>query len=139
MGYPWDQKEFNKTHRFFGALKEGRLEAPRCKKCGEVQWPPRSVCYKCLSDDLEWVEMPREGVLESFHVSHVTALSQEKVPFTVGVIRLANGVKMLSRIKVNNIRDLKAGISMQLKNARLRKGQVTWTYSPLSQRNVRNA
>ncbi|MBI4258205.1 MAG: Zn-ribbon domain-containing OB-fold protein [Thaumarchaeota archaeon] len=139
MEYPWDQKEFNKSHRFFGALKAGRLEAPRCKKCGEVQWPPRSVCSKCLSDDLEWVELPKEGTLESFHVSHVTALSGEKVPFPVGVIRLANGVRMLARIKVSDIRDLKAGLGMQRINAGLRKGQVTWTYSPSTHKKASKA
>jgi len=136
--YPWAQKEFNKTYRFFESLKAGLLETARCRACGQVQWPPRSTCAKCLSEDLEWVELPKEGTLESFHQSHVSSVEGERTPFLVGTIRLPNGVRMLAKITGGTVEHLRTGMRMKRRSAGLRRGQVRWTFSPMKQETQRS-
>ena len=38
-----------------------RLEAGKCKKCGEVSFPPRLVCPNCKSQEFQTVRLNDEG------------------------------------------------------------------------------
>jgi len=45
-----------------------RLVGARCKDCGRTHYPPRPACPYCGSRSLEPVELPRDGVLESYTI-----------------------------------------------------------------------
>ncbi len=51
---------------FFSRLAEGKFQTTRCRACGETHYPPRVLCPRCLGEDLEWVDLPREGTLLAF-------------------------------------------------------------------------
>ncbi len=58
---PQQTPEFNKLYQYYENLKAGRLTTTQCTTCGKVSWPPRTVCPKCMSDQLSLVDLPTEG------------------------------------------------------------------------------
>ncbi|MFO7987329.1 MAG: Zn-ribbon domain-containing OB-fold protein [Desulfatiglandaceae bacterium] len=55
-----------KVNDFIDYLEQGKVMASRCKTCGMVFFPPRADCYKCLTSDMEWVEVSGKGKLVSY-------------------------------------------------------------------------
>jgi len=47
-------------------LNEEKLMGSRCRQCGELYFPPRSICAKCYKTALEWVELKGKGKLVAF-------------------------------------------------------------------------
>jgi uncharacterized OB-fold protein len=52
---------------FLRGLKEGRLVASKCARCGEVRIPPRTYCLECGARTRLDVEM--------FHIGRIAAIS----------------------------------------------------------------
>jgi len=86
-------------------LNEERLMGSRCKKCGSLFLPPRPICIKCYSSDMEWVEMKGKGKLAAFtciHVGPPWMIEQgydRNHPYCSGVVELEEGVKIDARIE----------------------------------------
>ena len=55
-----------KVNDFVSNLDEGRITGTRCKDCGEVFFPPRADCYKCLTSNMEWFDVSGTGKLVSY-------------------------------------------------------------------------
>lgn len=76
-----------------------RLEAGKCKKCGEVSFPPRIVCPNCKSQDFETIRLNDEGKLLTFTIIRVAS---DKffgtTPFAIGIVELNDGVKVTTQI-----------------------------------------
>ena len=88
------------TKMFWEGCKEHKLEIQRCKKCGKLRWPAAFLCPDCLSGETELQEMSGEGTLYSY-VTFQKAFHpsvQDKVPYTVGVVELEGGVRIISNI-----------------------------------------
>jgi uncharacterized OB-fold protein len=55
--------------RFLIELRDNqRIMGLRCPKCKKVYVPPKMVCSKCSVPMDEWVEVRKEGTLETFTV-----------------------------------------------------------------------
>lgn len=88
------------TKMFWEGCKEHKLEIQRCKKCGKLRWPAAFLCPDCLSSETEMKEMSGDGTLYSY-VTFQKAFHpsvQDKVPYTVGVVELEGGVRIISNI-----------------------------------------
>lgn len=48
---------------FLNKLKEKKIMANKCPKCGRLQCPPREVCAICHVEADSWVEVGPEGIL----------------------------------------------------------------------------
>ncbi len=71
----------------------GRFELQVCAACGAVQYPPREVCHRCLSDRLRWREQTGLGELlatTTVHHSH-DPFFRERVPWRLGTVQLDVG------------------------------------------------
>lgn len=87
------------TARFWTALEEGRLESTRCRACEHLGFPPRRICIACGAQDPEWVELSGAGVLYSSTVIHAgPSLYWAGGPYTVGIIDLAEGPRLVTRV-----------------------------------------
>ncbi len=64
--WPLQVKEFNRVYKFYENLKEGRFTTTKCKDCGHVAYPPRVICPECYSENLEWIDLPKEGTVIVF-------------------------------------------------------------------------
>jgi hypothetical protein len=92
-----------------------RLEAGKCKKCGEVSFPPRLVCPNCKSQEFETVRLNEEGKLVTFTIIRVAS---DKffgtTPFAVGIVELNDGVKVTTQIADVNFDEIKIGLKVKL-------------------------
>ena len=81
---------------FLSRLREGRFQSTYCRKCDKMLYPPRIVCPTCLSEKLEWADLPREGELLAFTWQE-EALRCAK-PDVLGLVRLEGVGNVMSRI-----------------------------------------
>jgi uncharacterized OB-fold protein len=92
-----------------------RLEAGKCKKCGEVNFPPRLVCPNCKSQEFDTIKLNDEGKLLTFTIIRVAS---DKffgtTPFAVGIVELSDGVKVTTQIADVNFDQLKIGQKVKL-------------------------
>jgi len=112
--YPLEAKEFNRIHQFYENLKEKRFTTTKCKKCGHVPFPPRVICPKCNSEDLEWVDLPTRGKV--LYVTEEVAgvpLGFES-PLIHALVDLGQGRTLLTRIVNCKEGQLKEGDEVQL-------------------------
>ena len=86
-------------------LKEERLMGSRCKQCDTLFLPPRPICIKCHSTEMEWVEMEGSGELSAFTCIAIGPpfMIEEgynrKNPYCSGVVELKEGVRVDARIE----------------------------------------
>ena len=86
-------------------VSEDKLMGSRCKKCGALSVPPRSICIKCHGFEMEWVEMKGKGKLAAFTCIAIGPpfMIEEgydrKHPYVSGVVELEEGVRVVARIE----------------------------------------
>lgn len=85
---------------FWEAARAHRLVLQTCHDCEKPIHYPRIACPHCGGDDLGWQESAGRGTIYSFTVVQSNAPSAfiGDMPYVVAVIRLAEGVQMLSNI-----------------------------------------
>ncbi len=85
---------------FWDAAKQERLVIQKCGACGGYVFYPRIVWPHCCADSLEWVEASGKGTAYSSTVVEANAPSAflQDIPYVVAVIRLEEGVQMLSNV-----------------------------------------
>lgn len=100
---------------YYDHLREGKLTTTRCPKCEETFWPPRPVCVRCMSDKLEWTELPLEGTLYSWSEFHDKRFSVIfKVPYVLGAVDLAGGIgRLITRVRAKPDQ-LRVGMPLRL-------------------------
>ena len=57
--WPLEAPECNRIYPFYDNLKQGRWTTTKCKKCGNIDYPPGVTCTNCWSDELEWIDLPK--------------------------------------------------------------------------------
>jgi len=80
------------------ALKEGKLLGLKCNQCGAYTAPPRKVCSKCGSEDLEIVSLSGKGEIQTFTVIYVPPEGFE-APFVVAMVKLDEGPWVMGNIE----------------------------------------
>jgi uncharacterized OB-fold protein len=86
MEYKLTFKEYNE------ALKEDKLLGLKCKQCGAITVPPKMVCRKCTSPDMEIVQLKGTGEIKTFTTVQVSSEGREdEVPYTIVLVRLDEG------------------------------------------------
>ena len=88
------------ARRFWEAANAGRLEIQKCTECGKHIFYPRIACPHCSSDKIAWVNASGKGTVYSYTVVENNAPSAfvQDIPYVVAVVKLAEGVQMLSNI-----------------------------------------
>lgn len=76
--------------------------------------PPRPVCSRCLSADLEWLELPKEGKIVAFSEIHVANDAfQSSVPYIVAIAKLGE-IKIPGIVKGAQIGQLRVGSNIRV-------------------------
>ncbi len=97
-----------------------RLEASRCKSCGHISYPPRKVCPKCKSEEMEKVTLPDEGEILTYTVIRVPAKGfSQFAPLPVAIVELINGVRLMLQVVDSKIEDLEIGKKVKIVFRRL--------------------
>ncbi len=85
--------------QFFDRAREGQLTGIRCRKCGELEIPPRELCPACHERAWEPVPLAGEGTIASFTVIRVAPRAYAAdAPYAIAAVKLKEGVSLLGRI-----------------------------------------
>jgi uncharacterized OB-fold protein len=108
------------TRPFWEGIAEGELRAQRCSACGRAVFYPRAVCPHCFAGELTWFRTAGTGTIYSYTVAH-RAFGEfaAQVPFTVALVDLDEGVRMLTRIVHARPDEVRIGARVRLEITRL--------------------
>ncbi len=93
---------------------DGSLLGCRCRECGTTFFPPRQICPHCMKEGiLETVPLSRRGTLYTYTVIR-QAPRRYPVPYAVGYVDLAEGVRVFTQLEGWEDRELKVGEPMEV-------------------------
>lgn len=101
---------------FWEACAEERLVLQRCSDCSAYNYPPKPACPECGSFDVTWADAEGVGEVYSWVVAHhpVHPLVQDKVPYAVAMVELAEGPRMVSRLLDVDLDAIRAGLPVSV-------------------------
>lgn len=88
---------YPETEFYWNGAKEGKLLLNSCPSCDKAYFPPRPFCPVCGNRDVEIKQASGKGRLYSYIINHLPAPGYEP-PFTVAVVMLDEGVKMVANL-----------------------------------------
>jgi uncharacterized OB-fold protein len=98
---------------FYKFISEGKVMAAKCNKCGSVLLPPKPVCPKCLTRDMNWIELKNKGKLLTYTVIHVSPIQfQSMCPYVLGIVKLEDGPNLIGMIRGIDQSKVKVGMSL---------------------------
>ncbi|WP_169797831.1 Zn-ribbon domain-containing OB-fold protein, partial [Streptomyces neyagawaensis] len=83
---------------FWEGVARHRLLIQRCTGCGTLRFPWLPGCNACGSPEWDTVEASGEGTVHSYVVMHHPPFPAFDPPYAVGLIELAEGVRMISNV-----------------------------------------
>ncbi len=105
-----DLSEFT-TKSFNGFVAQGKLMGTRCKNCEELLIPPRQICSRCGSQQLEWHEFKGEGILDAFTINRTPSSGfKGRCPYAVGIVKLNEGPSISGLLTFDEPEKIKVGI-----------------------------
>jgi len=85
---------------FWEGCRKHELRLPKCQACGNIWFYPTPRCTRCLEPAGHWIVSSGRGTLYSFTAVHfpLHADLADRTPYVVGVVGLAEGVRMMANI-----------------------------------------
>jgi hypothetical protein len=122
------------TMNFWESADKGKLMIQRCQECGGYIFYPRMSCPFCFSDSIEWVESSGRGTVYSYTVVQSNAPSAfiADMPFVIAIVRLEEGVQMLTNIVGCSPDEVCCEMPVQVTFERLAEGVSLPKFSPIS-------
>ena len=83
---------------FWDAARDGRLVAQRCGGCKKLRHPPRPMCPRCRSLEIEIAELSGKGSVYSYAILHHPQNPAFDYPVLGVLIDLDEGIRVVSNI-----------------------------------------
>lgn len=119
----------SKVNDFIDYLEKGKVMATKCKDCGELFFPPRADCYKCLTSNMEWIEVSGKGKLLSFSKLEYSPVGfGDDLPYSIALLDYGD-YKVFGRL-ANDLpeEDVKVGMEMKVEANTLPNGQLNYVF-----------
>ena len=99
-----------------------RLEASRCKSCGQVSYPPRLRCPSCKGSELETTTLSRRGKVLTSTVIHVppTEFLME-APYAMAVIETPEKARLMVQVVDCDPSTVRPGVDVSLEFRKIRR------------------
>lgn len=95
------------------AVEEGQAYYLECPE-GHGSLPPRRVCPDCGATDLEEVDLPGVGVIETFTITHVpTPAFEDDAPYATAVANFGP-VSVTGQVVGIDVEDVENGLEVEL-------------------------
>jgi uncharacterized OB-fold protein len=127
----------------FAETAEGpRLLGSRCAACGTPYFPKSALCRhpKCDGGAMEDAAFGPKGTLWSYTIQHYPPPPPAKydepyMPYAMALVDLAEGLRVLARVSVDDLAQVKAGMPVELVLEPLYTDPqgndvVTWKFRP---------
>lgn len=101
------------------AAAEGTFALQVCQECRAVQYPPRDVCWSCLSDRLRREPVPNTGRLLAVTTTRTPGerYFRERAPWRTGLVKLDIGPIVLVHLHGDCIVDAPVRLELKLDSA----------------------
>lgn len=118
-----------KVNDFVSHLDEGRVTGTHCKDCGEVFFPPRADCYKCLNSNMEWFDVSGTGKLISYSKLEYAPVGFDgDLPYCIALLDYG-GYKVFGRLAGDlSPEEVEVGMDMKTVVNTLPNGQVNYVF-----------
>jgi len=101
-----------------------RLEAGKCDNCGEVHFPPRSVCRKCAGREFSVEVLPSKGKVLTYTVVEIPPLEfDSQKPYVNAIVELENGTRLTCMVAEAPPDEVDIGTEVELVFRRLQTGR----------------
>jgi hypothetical protein len=119
-----------KVADFVDYLERGKIMATRCRRCGQLYFPPRADCPNDLSADMKWEELSGKCKLLTYTTAHFAPTGfQEDVPYILALAQCEEGVKVYARLSKDlNEDEIRIGMDLKLAPVRLPNGKVVYEF-----------
>lgn len=109
-------------------LAKGKVMMTKCRQCGKAFFPPKADCPKCVSSNVEWLEISSTGTLLTFTVVNYGPSGFENdTPYTLGIAEFEEGVKVLGRVSREiSPEEIKVGMRVKLTPVKLANEQIIY-------------
>ena len=105
----------SKTRKFWESLRQGRFVSTKCKKCGNVSFPPQADCPRCMNGEFEWVDLGREAALVTCTRVQVAPASFAGTdPYTIAIGELRGGLRVLAWLEGVEAEKAKPGMKLRI-------------------------
>ena len=122
----------SRTSKFWQGLKEGKIYATKCQKCGRLHFPPVADCGDCGSSNVKWIELEGEGEIETFTQVVVKPASfSNESNYIVAIARLKEGVRALAWLIGVEREDVQVGMKVRLVARVTSDGRVSYEFIPI--------
>lgn len=109
-------------HLLISDRNQIQLLGSRCSSCGEIYFPSCTACTRCSGTDFEAQSLGSRGVLWSWTVQDFLPklpynsgeTEANFKPYGVGYVQMASGIKVESRLIIDEFITLRIGMPMQL-------------------------
>jgi len=92
-----------------------RLEAGKCKGCGNISFPPRLVCPECGKNEFDIFRLNDEGKLLTYTIIRVAPKEfVDESPYAIGIVELDDKTKIMAQIADVDFDKLKTGMKVKL-------------------------
>ena len=85
------------TQEFWEGTRQGELRLQRCQACQHTYFPPRPFCASCGSRAVESFAASGKATLYSYVIHH-RPVPGFKPPYSIAVVTLEEGVRMMTNI-----------------------------------------
>jgi hypothetical protein len=119
-----------KVADFVNYLEKGKIMATRCRRCGQLYFPPRADCPNDLSSDMKWEELSGRCKLLTYTTAYFAPTGfQEDVPYVLVLAKCEEGVKVYARLsKGLNEDEIHIGMELKLTPVQLPNGKVVYEF-----------
>ena len=117
-----------KVADFVKHLEKGKIMATRCRRCGQLYFPPRADCPNDLSTDMTWEELSGRCKLLTYTTAHFAPTGfQEDLPYTLALARCEEDVNVYARLSKDiNENEMCIDMDLKLTPLRLPNGRITY-------------
>ena len=119
------------TEPWWAATREERLVLQHCRACAHLQHYPRSLCTRCASTDLDFVDASGRGKVYSHTAVFRAPSAETRVPYVVALVRLDEGPVLLTNVVDCPPDEVRCDMAVEVAWRPLRDGRNLPVFRPI--------
>lgn len=91
-----------------------RLIASRCTKCGDISFPPKWMCGKCDSEEVEEYLLSNRGHIYTFTIVNQLGIPGIEVPYVLAIVKVPDDDELMIAGQLTGCEPEEAKIGMEV-------------------------